>query len=103
MTKVKYDESEFSIEIAGHAGAGVPGYDLVCAAATILMRTLEAAAKDDPTNLQGLIRHAPGYVRVQCFPGQRARGRCREMMRTIFRGYELLAMQYPEYVRAEKI
>lgn len=103
MTRVTYDESEYTMEISGHAGAGAPGADLVCAALTILMRTLEASAEDEASGMQPTLLHRDGYVRVQCRPGKKHTARCREMMRTVFRGYELMAAQYPENVQAYRI
>lgn len=99
MTKIIYDESNNVLEISGHAGAGEPGEDLVCAAVTILMRTLEASVMDNRARLCPTVCHKDGYARIQCNPAPRAKAKSKEIFTTIYRGYELLAQQYPEYVR----
>lgn len=99
MTKVTYDAENYMMEIDGHAGAGEPGRDIVCAAETILMRALVAAVMDERTKLRPAVRTRSGYARIQCAPTPRARATCRTMMRTVYTGYELLAQRYPEHVK----
>lgn len=103
MTKISYDEANNAMEIDGHAGAAAPGQDLVCAAATMLMRTLEASVLDNKERVRPVVHHRDGYVRIQCNPVPRARGKTKEIFATIYRGYELLAIQYPEYVHVQTV
>lgn len=99
MTRVFYDEWGNVMEISGHAGAGTKGYDLVCAAATILMRTLQAAVMEEPAHFLPNVLKRDGYVRIECNPKTQWKARCRVIYKTIFIGYELLATQYPENVQ----
>lgn len=103
MIRVSYDTDEHCMVMEGHAGAGEYGHDIVCAAASILMHTLEAAAMDSQSTLQPVISKHRGYARIQCTPTARNKRRCEDIYRTIFRGYELLAQQYPEHVMAYTI
>lgn len=103
MTRVSYDTENLTMEINGHAGAGTPGHDLVCAAVTMLMRTLEASVMDNKERLRPTVCHRNGYARIQCDPAPRARAKAKEIYATIYRGYELLAIQYPEYVQAQTV
>lgn len=102
MTKVFYDEQNNLMEISGHAGAGTKGNDLVCAAATILMRTLQAAVQEEPARFMPNILKRDGYARIACSPKPKWTVRCREIYRTTFIGYELLAAQYPMNVQTYK-
>ena len=47
MTRVEYDRAALSLSMEGHAGAGEPGYDLVCAALSTLMMTLERRVQEN--------------------------------------------------------
>ena len=99
MTKITYDAENYTLEMDGHAGAGAPGQDIVCAAETILMRALVAAVMDEQSKLCPSVRQRSGYAKVQCSPTPRAKTMCKAMMQTIFTGYELLAQHYPEHVK----
>ena len=101
MTRVRYGRGNYWMEIDGHAGAGEPGQDIVCAAATMLMRTLEEAVQRHGESMRPGIRHRAGYARIQCSPARGARTRCRTIFETVFVGYELLSERYPEHVRAD--
>ena len=46
MTRIEYDRAAFSLTMEGHAGAGEAGNDLVCAALSTLMMTLERRMQD---------------------------------------------------------
>ena len=67
------------------------------------MHTLEATVMDNQTVLQPSVSKRKGYARIQCEPTKRNKRRCEDIYRTIFRGYELLAQQYPEHVTAYTI
>lgn len=100
MTKVQYDEENFSLTIDGHAGSAPKGEDLVCAAVSMLAFTLEAAVKDHMETLLPSVYHADGKIVIRCTPAPRHKKTCRTIFRTIFAGFELLGQQYPEYVQA---
>lgn len=98
MIEARYDEEALTLLVTGHAGSARYGRDLVCAAASILMLTLERALQK-----QGLLgaesEKRSGYAKIICAErGERAR----ESFETIFAGYELLAEDWPKFVRTER-
>ncbi len=97
MTKVTYDEDNFCLTMEGHAGAAPAGEDLVCAALSMLMFTLQAAVQDHIEILMPSVYQADGAMSVRCSPAPRQKKTCRTLYRTIFAGWELLGKQYPEY------
>lgn len=103
MTTIRYNEQDLCMEISGHAGAAAPGHDIVCAAATILMRTLEAAVMEKQSGYVPSVRQRDGYAKISCVPKPKYRAKCKEVFDTIYLGYELLAANYPQYVRANQI
>lgn len=102
MTKVKYNAAELSLSIEGHAGAAPAGNDLVCAALSMLMYTLEAAVEDHQQALMPAVYKADGMFSVRCSPTPRNRRMCRTILQTIFRGCELLSVEYPQHVQTIK-
>lgn len=103
MTRVRYDERELRMEIIGHAGFAEHGGDIVCAAASILMQTLETALQDCADELLPTVRKRPGEAMIYCDPEPEQERKCRDIMRTIFAGYELLANSYPDNISAEAL
>lgn len=101
MTRVIYDERTLRMEIRGHAQAGEYGGDLVCAAASALMQTLEAALQDRREELLPTVQKGPGEALIQCRPEAEREQQCRDIMRTVFIGYELLANRYPQNVKTQ--
>lgn len=99
MTKVTYNAAEHVLTMDGHAGAAPMGQDLVCAALSMLMFTLEASVQDHAQALMPTIYKADGKFMVRCSPTDRNRRMCRTILQTIFRGCELLSADYPEQVQ----
>ena len=87
------------LQVTGHAGAGKRGEDLVCAAASVLIYTAAAAARQ--LHREGKLETAP-QIRLQ--PGNAlltletvpAAG---AMLDVIATGFDLLAAQYSKNVR----
>ena len=102
MTRILYDERDFSLSAEGHAGAGERGSDLVCAAVSALMETLAAAVSARKEALRPRVLRAPGRYLVSCSPAKSQRALCRAVFRTVFTGLELVANQYPDFVSARK-
>ena len=100
MTKVVYNPTDFVLSMEGHAHAGPAGNDLVCAALSMLRATLEAAIEDHQQALMPAVYKADGIFSVRCRPSQRNRRMCRTILQTIFRGCELLSVQYPQHVQS---
>lgn len=106
MTHVTYrmDPAEgcFEIKAEGHAEAGEYGHDIVCAAVSILMRTLEKCVIDDRLNGEMDKDKEEGRYCVRCmstYPFQTSY--TMTVFHVILKGFRLLAAQYPEYVTCE--
>lgn len=104
MIKVIYYRKYNRLTIEGHAYAGEPGHDLVCAAASILAHTLAANVENMERIsqvTQGVAVLEPGKAEIAC----RARGKFSAMtqyrMDAVCVGFEILAQQYPEYISYE--
>lgn len=101
MTRIIYDPEELSMEIRGHAGYAEAGRDIVCAAVSALAMTLLEAASEPMYQSCRYVNRPEALIRVRCAPGKGYKSRCREMLRVIACGFELLALEYPEYVEME--
>lgn len=91
------------LSVAGHAGAGKKGADIVCAAASILAYTAAGEMlrlhRERILHTHPVVRLAPGaaYVEAQVCRASR------EAFSVIATGFSLLAAQYPNYVKLEEI
>lgn len=100
MTRVIYDPGRYRMEICGHAGAGKPGEDLVCAAVSALTFALANAARDrDEHHARVLIDEQSADVLVQCEPEDGAL--CEEMFRTVLHGLAVIKSRYPAHLKIE--
>ena len=90
MTRICCDLRRPEMRFEGHAGAGAPGQDPVCAAVSILMYTLLAALPAEGTRRE----LADGRCRVQ--------GGDPAVYRVVAAGLRLLAEAYPENVVMEE-
>ena len=102
MIRARYGRRNLSLCVAGHAGSAPKGEDLVCAAASILAFTAAEALRDEGERFFPRIVQTPGELRVSCEPTYGAHRACRRLLDTLWVGFELLARDYPEYVKAEK-
>ena len=101
MLRVTYAQEAHLLTLQGHARSGAYGRDLICAAASILALTLEAAVGrlaaqgfvTEPETLLG-----EGYARISCRPSPGQEDLTRQVFSSICAGYELLAEAYPQYV-----
>lgn len=102
MINICYDKEKFCLEMEGHAGAGIPGQDLVCCAASILVFTLAANVRRMRRHgwlEEARIRLAPGDARIVCMPHQYARDCVVSRMDAICLGFRMLEKEYPEFVK----
>ena len=90
MTRIRCDLRAPEMRFEGHAGAGEPGRDPVCAALSMLMYTLLAALPAEGTKRE----LAEGFCRV--------RGGDPAAYRVVAAGLRLLAEAYPENVVMEE-
>lgn len=101
-----YGDGKYSITVKGHACTAKSGEpDIVCAAASMLTYTLAQNAVDmAQARLLTIDRCKldPGDAEI-AFTTQKGHEASADMISSaIFRGYELLAAQYPKAVKAEK-
>ncbi len=102
MIKVVFTPTEYKLELTGHAGAGMKGTDVVCAAASMLFYTLaESLEQSDGMLDDHTIREESGNGCISCVPKEEYEGNIVRSYWTILNGYQLLAETYPENVVLE--
>ena len=100
-----FPDGRLRLEARGHAGCGVKGNDIVCAAVSILMLT--AAREAERMYEKGFLLDVPetvlreGYASVTVRPCPQYRQQVRTSFTTVFTGLRLLARQYPNAVRVK--
>ena len=106
MIHVVYDRTAHCLTMDGHAGAGVPGQDTVCAAASILAYTLAASV----VNMQKLGRLTDfaadlreGSAEIRCVPDFAAGCVATLIFDTVCAGFELLAESSPDKVKYDLV
>ena len=90
MTRVTYDRVALRLEMEGHADAGPPGFDPVCAALSMLMMTLERRMEDRAERMQPVSRRGAGSFLIECSPDAADEALCRESFDTVAAGLALL-------------
>lgn len=100
MIDVKYHRGRNRVTVMGHAHSDEYGKDLVCAAASILVHTLQANAEhlDAMGAGKAVVEVREGYAKVSCVPNLNYATYCRDAFAAVAVGFELLAKQYPQYV-----
>ena len=101
MTRILYEPAALRLSIRGHAAAGPKGGDLVCAALSMLMLTLEARCREREEDFLPTLSRAPGEFSIQCRPEEGQEACCRESFDTVAAGLSLLAEREPEHVSVE--
>ena len=102
MIRAQYGRRGLTLVLKGHAASAPKGQDLVCAAASPLAFTAAAALRDEAERFYPSVVQRPGELRIACEPASGSRKACRRLLDTIWVGFELLARDYPAYVKAEK-
>ena len=103
--KLYTGEKVLGLSMAGHAGAGKKGSDIVCAAASMLACTAGESARQ--LYRQGALAQdpavclAPGYARVELRPDPCCPQGAEQLFSVLSTGFSLLAAQYPNYVKLE--
>ena len=111
MTQVKMDWGSLRIELKGHAEAGEPGKDLVCAAISILVqtlaRTLQRAEQRGRTKFGADVQEkGPDKDMIKALwadPGMGNRMEIKSYYRFCVNGLKLLAEEYPHNVRVTEV
>lgn len=101
MTRILYEPAALRLSMRGHAAAGPKGGDLVCAALSMLMLTLEARCREREEDFLPTLSRAPGEFSIQCRPEEGQEAYCRESFDTVAAGLSLLAEREPEHVSVE--
>jgi len=104
MTVATYNRRDTALTVKGHAGYANPGEDVVCAAASMLALTAIAVVQDNAATFYPVVSQSKkdGEMRIVCRPNGGSITSCRRVLDTIFTGYEILAGQYPDHVKAER-
>ena len=96
-------DTAFTLEMHGHAGAAPRGEDLVCCAASTLVYTaVQGALKLYESGMLASFPETalqPGAARVAAMATPEGLIRVEQMFCTVLAGFELLVQQYPAYIR----
>lgn len=98
MTRICYDRAGLCLSMEGHAQAGPEGGDLVCAALSMLMMTLERRMQERAEAALPVVSRGPGRFMIRCAPEPDAERLCRESFDTVAAGMNVLAENRPECV-----
>ena len=104
MIQVTYYRKHNRVTVEGHAYSNEPGHDLVCASASILAYTLAANVANLADNSHVRIESmelSSGRAEISCKPRSGVCTVVRKIFESVCVGFELLARDYPEYIRYE--
>ena len=104
MIQATYYRSYNRLTVTGHARSAEPGKDLVCASASILAYTLAANVANMADNgqvRQPVIKTDNGDAEISCNPRHNLKASVTLVFDTVCVGFELLAHDYPEYIKYE--
>lgn len=104
MIQVVYYRNYNRLTVTGHAGSAEPGHDLVCASASILAYTLAANVANMADNgqvRQPVIRNNEGDTEISCSPRHNLKASVTLVFDSVCVGFELLAHDYPDFVKYE--
>jgi len=100
----RHEDGQITLDVAGHAGHGPPGADIVCAGASVLgYALLETLGREELAGRLRLLQahDAPGAIRVTAAPRHGSEERIEAIVDTVLAGYALLANRYPKHVRID--
>lgn len=104
MIQVVYYRKYNRLTMTGHAGAGDPGHDLVCASASMLAYTLAinvANMADQGQVRQPITKLSDGDAEISCNPKCNLKNTVMLVFDSICVGFEMLVHQYPENISYE--
>lgn len=105
MIQVEYYRGYNRIRVSGHADSGVYGHDLVCAAASTLVLTLMENVKrweEDGKTRGTLMTVDSGEAEICAEVKAFFRLDAMRIFDAIEAGFEVLAREYPDYIRIVK-
>lgn len=103
--QLKLEENTLSLRLHGHAETGAPGFDPVCAAASVLAYTGAQIVKDLGSSggllKKPVIRLSPGDARIDAVPKKEMRNALLCAFSVLQVGFTLLARNFPDCVRLD--
>lgn len=102
MIDISFDKKTLCLQLEGHAGAGVPGQDLICCAASTLVYTMAVNVRR--MRLRGWLEEAeirlnPGNAKIRCNPYPHTAGAVQARLEAICLGFWILGKEYPEFIK----
>ena len=104
MIQVIYYRPYNRVTIEGHALAGAPGHDLVCAGVSALAYTLAANVGNMVDNGQArnvTVKLEPGDAEISCSPRTKYTAIVARIFEAVCVGFEMLAVSNPQYINYE--
>ena len=104
MIQVVYYRKYNRLTVKGHAHAGEPGHDLVCAACSALAYTLAANVGNMEANGHArnvMMKLEPGDAEICCDVRSGSRMMVARIFEAICVGFEMLATDKPQYISYE--
>ena len=106
MTKVKMDWKRLVLDMDGHAGSGIYGQDIVCAAESMLMQallqTLIDMEQEKKLGMDWTGGPDMGFVHVEAAPAEEYRQEAEAVFRVTVTGLRMLAEEYKDYIELEE-
>jgi uncharacterized protein YsxB (DUF464 family) len=105
MIQITHRPQYHQITIEGHAQSAPKGEDLVCAGVSTIFHTLTANAMGwkELGYLRDLrLQEIDGYAQISWIPNSRWKNILDAIADGVCKGFEILARDYPEYVRFER-
>lgn len=96
MVNIEFNRDKLAVTVKGHAQSGEAGHDLVCAATSALVYTL--AADVERLGQPSVIRLEEGDAEISCEPNDDYRMMVTFLFESICVGFEMLSVDYPEFV-----
>ena len=101
MIEISYDREHYSVTVQGHAGAGEPGHDIVCAGVSALVYAM--TRRGETRHRAQCSDQEEGYGFVRCYPQQGEEALCLEMLETGMCGLRAIAASYPKFVTVREV
>ena len=104
MIQATYYRKYNRLTVTGHAGSAELGKDLVCASASMLAYTLAANVANMADHGQvrnPVIKNNEGDAEISCNPRHNLKASVTLVFDSVCVGFELLAHDYPEFVKYE--
>ncbi len=106
VVSIQYCPRAGHLRVRGHAGAGEPGEDIVCAAVSILVMTLLENIRE--LEAEGLVTvrtlgMGPGSATLWCEAAQEHRQKLEAVFTTIGKGFQLLGNEAGQFVQCTEL